>query len=81
MTSTRCKTNQLGWIGKFRVRFAAENARSQFEALQRRFDFIAEGRKAFATNLDDFEMEGGDLGEITCFIWYLDAQTVSSAPR
>ena len=70
---------RLDW--EARVRFAAENARSQFEALQRRFDFIAEGRKAFATYLDDFEMKGGDLDEITCFIWYLDAQAVSSASR
>lgn len=54
------------------VRTAAE-AMSQFNDLLARDDFIAEGRKAFQTYLDDFEASGGKLEDAICFVWYVKA--------
>jgi hypothetical protein len=62
----------LDWSA--RVAFAATNARHQFEGIKQRYDFIAEGRKAFDAHLEAYEAGGGDPQKAMCFIWYLAAQ-------
>lgn len=61
----------LGWTE--RVAFAATAARRKMDEISRRFDFVEEGRKAFAAPLAAYEAAGGDLRERMCFIWYLEA--------
>lgn len=63
---------ELGWSA--RVAFAATAANRQFEDLKRRYDFIAEGRKAFGEHFEAFEANGGNLEETMRFVWYLAAQ-------
>ena len=48
-------------------------ALSQFEDLQRRFDFLAEGQSAFGRYLDEFASSGGDPRDAMCFVWYVEA--------
>jgi hypothetical protein len=57
----------LPW--KERVSRTAEAAARDLAALQDRFDFMAEGRKAFASYLDDLLAEGGDPADAICFVW------------
>ena len=53
-------------------------AHSQFQDLQDRYDFIAEGRSAFGKYLDEFEASGGDLSDALCFVWYVEAKPDAS---
>ena len=62
------------WIAlpwKERVMRTAEAAAQDFAALQDRFDFMAEGRKAFAGYLDDLLADGHDPADSMCFVWYV----------
>ncbi len=55
-----------------RVSLTAERSLAAFQNLRSQFDFIEEGRKAFASHLDKYEAEGGDLNQVMCFVWYLE---------
>jgi hypothetical protein len=55
-----------------RVSLAAAASLRGFDEVRTRFDFIAEGRKAFAKHFESFETAGGDLAKVMCFIWYLE---------
>ncbi len=54
-----------------RVSRSAETALSDFNQLQRRWDFIAEGRQAFAAEFEKWEAEGGNPATAMCFVWYV----------
>lgn len=58
-----------------RVSLAAAASLRGFDEVKSRFDFIAEGRKAFAEHFEAFEEAGGNLEEVMCFIWYLEGPT------
>ena len=62
----------LDW--ESRVGFAAQHSQEQFAALRSRFDFVAEGRRSFGEQFDDFQSAGGDPADRMCFIWYLEAE-------
>lgn len=55
-----------------RVSRAAAASLRGFDEVRAKFDFIAEGRKAFAEHFESFETAGGNLAEVMCFIWYLE---------
>ena len=57
-----------------RVEQTASVARSQFQDLLDRYDFIAEGRSAFDKYMDEFEASGGELNDALCFVWYVEAK-------
>jgi hypothetical protein len=57
-----------------RVSKTSTAALSQFLTLQARYDFIAEGRRAFRRTFDEFETGGGDPKDAMCFVWYVDAE-------
>ena len=57
-----------------RVARSAVEALADFEAIQSKFDFIAEGRRGFEKHFDDFEANGGDLSETMCFVWYVETE-------
>ena len=61
----------LPWVE--RVSKTAERALAAFEDLRARFDFVGEGRKAFAAHFDKYEAEGGDINQAMCFVWYLES--------
>jgi hypothetical protein len=52
-----------------RVSRTAEVALADFDALQERFDFIAEGRVGFAPHLDALVAQGRDPADSMCFVW------------
>jgi hypothetical protein len=54
-----------------RVSRTAEVALCDFEALQQRFDFIAEARVGFKPYLDALVAEGRDPANSMCFVWYV----------
>lgn len=54
-----------------RVALAAAAARQKMADISRRYDFIEEGRKAFAAPFAAYEATGGDVRDRMCFIWYL----------
>ena len=54
-----------------RVNRTAETAARDFAALRDRFDFIGEGRKAFAHYLDRLLADGHDLEDSMWFVWYV----------
>jgi hypothetical protein len=56
-----------------RIDQTALAASSQYQDLQDRYDFIAEGRSAFGRHLDEFEADGGDLCDVMYFVWYVEA--------
>jgi hypothetical protein len=56
-----------------RVARAANTARQQMADVSRRYDFIEEGRKAFADLFAAYEAAGGDLRDRMCFIWYFES--------
>jgi hypothetical protein len=60
-----------------RVEDSAAAARSQFQDLLDQYDFIAEGRPAFAEYMDEFEANGGDLNDAICFVWYVQTKQES----
>lgn len=61
--------NALPWSE--RVVRTAEAAARDFTALRDRFDFIAEGHKAFASYLDALLAQGRDPADAMCFVWYV----------
>jgi hypothetical protein len=61
-------------------------ALADFSRLLAKFDFVAEGREAFAEHFKRLEAEGGDPTQTMCFVWYLDdgessPKTAQSYPR
>jgi hypothetical protein len=60
---------RLPWAA--RVGRTAEVALRDFEALPQRYDFIAEGRAAFASSLDALVAQGRDPADSMCFVWYV----------
>lgn len=65
-------SQDLAWSE--RVTSTSRSALSQFHRLIEEFDFIAEGRKAFAPHLLTFEAQGGDLDDAVCFVWYVESE-------
>lgn len=63
--------NSLTWSE--RVAFSATAARQKMADISRRYDFIEEGRKAFASPFAAYEAAGGNISDRMCFIWYLQA--------
>lgn len=62
-----------GLIWAERVAFAARAARQQMVDISRCYDFVEEGRKAFADPFAAYEAAGGNIRDRMCFIWYLKA--------
>jgi hypothetical protein len=62
-----------------RVARSAEAALRDFQALQSRFDFIAEGRDF--PNLDALVRQGRDPAEYMCFVWYVVSESVARARK
>lgn len=56
-----------------RVALSATAARQQMVDISRRYDFIEEGRKAFADPFAAYEATGGNVRDRMRFIWYLRA--------
>jgi len=56
-----------------RVEHSAVVALSQFQDLQTRFDFLAEGQSAFPQHLDALRAAGGNPLDAMCFVWYFEA--------
>lgn len=57
-----------------RVARSATAARCQMVDIGLRYDFIEEGRKAFASTFAAHEATGGNVRDHMWFIWYLQAQ-------
>lgn len=57
-----------------RVSLTATSAMRQFRDLSEKYDFIVEGRQAFAQHLLAFEALGGDLEDAQCFVWYVESE-------
>ncbi|TAY69492.1 hypothetical protein ELH82_19450 [Rhizobium leguminosarum] len=70
----------LTWVE--RVAFSAVAARQQMVDISLRYDFVEEGRKAFADPFAAYEATGGNVGDRMCFIWYLQAEppVIASPP-
>lgn len=58
-----------------RVALSAEAAKATFEKLLETYDFVEEGRKAFAQAFSDFEKSSQDASGAMCFVWYLKAES------
>jgi hypothetical protein len=61
--------SKLPWTEQ--VSRSAANSLADFRVLCSKFDFVAEGRKAFAEYFDEFEARGGDLNDAMYFVWYV----------
>ena len=55
-----------------KVDWSAQEALSQLKKLNCRWDYLAEGQRAFSNELDDFVAGGGDPLRAMCFVWYLE---------
>jgi hypothetical protein len=64
-----------------RVSRTAEVALADFDALQKRFDFIAEGRVGFASHLDALVAQGLDPIDSMCFVWYVLSEADAKARK
>ncbi len=62
-----------------RVNRTAEVGLRDFEALQERFDFVAEGRVGFASYLDALVAHGRDPADSMCFVWYVLSEDAEKA--
>ena len=62
-----------------RVTRTAEVALRDFQALQSRFDFIAEGRTLFARHLDALVAQGRDPADSMYFVWYVMSEADTKA--
>lgn len=62
----------LSWAE--RVDLAAKVALEDFKTLRQSVDFIAEGRRGFATHIDKYIETGGDINVAMCFVWYLSEE-------
>jgi len=60
-----------------RVEQTAAVALLQFQGLQERYDFLAEGQSSFGQYLDLFRASGGDPHDAMCFVWYVEASSKS----
>ncbi len=58
---------ELPWAE--RVSRTAEVALADFDALKKRFNFVAEGRVSFASYLDALVAQGRDPVDSMCFVW------------
>ncbi|MGO6814677.1 hypothetical protein [Rhizobium leguminosarum] len=65
------EADSLTWAE--RVALSATAARQQMVDISLRYDFIEEGRKAFADPFAAYEATGGNVRDRMCFIWYLQA--------
>jgi hypothetical protein len=74
-----CKSvnKELPW--RERVARSAEAALRDFQALQGRFDFVAEGRTGFASYLDTLVAQGRDPADAMCFVWYVMSEADARA--
>ena len=54
-----------------RVTRTAESALADFRDLRTSYDFIAEGRKAFAEEFRKWDAKGIDPAAAMCFVWYV----------
>lgn len=70
--TVRSVSPDLSWPA--RVEQTAAAARSQFQSLQERYNFIAEGRSAFGDYLNEYEASGGNVRDALCFVWYVEAK-------
>lgn len=57
-----------------RVAKTAIVALRDFNRLREEVDFVAEGRSAFEDVLGRYEVQGGALSDIMCFVWYVSAE-------
>ncbi|HEX4737640.1 MAG TPA: hypothetical protein VH331_08770 [Allosphingosinicella sp.] len=55
-----------------RVEKTATAAQSQFQDLQQRYNFRAEGRSAFPEQFEELEASGVDPASALCFVWYVE---------
>ncbi|HMQ42185.1 MAG TPA: hypothetical protein PKC09_13040 [Paracoccus sp. (in: a-proteobacteria)] len=55
-----------------KIEWTAQEALSQFEQLPHRWDFLAEGKKAFTNALNEYVAGGGDPLRAVCFVWYVE---------
>jgi hypothetical protein len=62
-----------------RVKRTAEVALRDFQALQARFDFVAEGRVGFGPHLDALVAHGRDPADSMCFVWYVMTEADAKA--
>jgi hypothetical protein len=62
-----------------RVTRTAEVALRDFQALQSRVDFIAEGRVSFARQLDALVAQGRDPADSMYFVWYVMSEADAKA--
>lgn len=70
-----------GLTGVERVAFSAASARQQMIEINHLYDFVEEGRRAFADTFAAYEATGGNVGDRMCFIWYLQAEpSVMASP-
>ena len=58
-----------------RVERTAAAALTAYQQLHSDFDFLAEGRLAFAKQLDELERRGEDPAASMCFVWYARDQS------
>jgi hypothetical protein len=70
-----CQSDQPELPWNERVDRSAAKARSQFEELPLRYDFVKEGRSAFGTYFDGVEANGGSIEDAMCFVWYVKTET------
>jgi hypothetical protein len=59
----------LSW--EERVAKTADAALEDFASLQKRYNFLEEGRRDYGKYLDEIAQNGGDPAEAMCFVWYL----------
>ncbi len=69
----------LSWAE--RIDRAAQIAREDFSALQKRYDFLAEGRGSFSVPFEQFSASGHDPAEAMCFVWYVSTEIELAATR
>ena len=62
-----------------RVNRTAQVALRDFETLQQRFDFVAEGRLGFQPYLDALVAQGRDPADYLCFVWYVLSEDAEKA--
>jgi hypothetical protein len=62
-----------------RVNRTAEVGLADFGALEKRYDFIAEGRAAFAGHLDALVAQGREPADFMYFVWYVLSEAEEKA--
>lgn len=59
------------------VEKSAAAARCQFQDLQEKYDFMAEGRSAFREQVEELEASGADPSSALCFVWYFEGENAA----